>query len=213
MKNLSAKYLVIIITCLLFHSCMYDFITHLTDEELEWITNRHVGEKMSFQSQYGINDTVVITNIDIWNSTNPINWNYYIHGKNEYIACATVHFSSCSFSKEYEIVNKLAEKMHFQTDMGRESFYIVKKYNNQPICFGASIFEKSSIEDMYLKDSCMQINGTPIEDIVFFSDSIIVTFNPYISPIPIVSFAWSKKYGLVQYTFEDGTVFNRTDLE
>lgn len=28
----------------------------------------------------------------------------------------------------------------------------------------------------------------------------------------IISFAWSKKYGLVQYTLEDGTVFNRIEL-
>lgn len=29
---------------------------------------------------------------------------------------------------------------------------------------------------------------------------------------PIASYAWSKKYGLVQYTFKDGTSFTRIDI-
>ena len=29
----------------------------------------------------------------------------------------------------------------------------------------------------------------------------------------LVSYAWSKKHGLVQYTFQDGTVFTRIDME
>lgn len=28
----------------------------------------------------------------------------------------------------------------------------------------------------------------------------------------IISYAWSKKYGLVQYTFKDGTVFTRVGI-
>lgn len=30
---------------------------------------------------------------------------------------------------------------------------------------------------------------------------------------PVMSYAWSKKYGLVQYTFKDGTVFTRIGIK
>ena len=30
---------------------------------------------------------------------------------------------------------------------------------------------------------------------------------------PVMSYAWSKKYGLVLYTFKDGTVFTRVGIK
>lgn len=34
----------------------------------------------------------------------------------------------------------------------------------------------------------------------------------YTQENPIASYAWSKKHGLVQYTFKDGTSFTRIDI-
>ena len=39
------------------HSCVYHHITHMNEEELEWLTNRHEGEMMSFTSLEGTKDT------------------------------------------------------------------------------------------------------------------------------------------------------------
>lgn len=54
-------------------SCVFHKITHMTEDDLQWATNRKVGETMIFESDEGEQDTVVITSIDIYNSINPIN--------------------------------------------------------------------------------------------------------------------------------------------
>ena len=46
-------------------------------EELAWLTNRHEGEFMYFQSKDGAKDTVIICQIDISNSLNPFNMTYF----------------------------------------------------------------------------------------------------------------------------------------
>ena len=59
MKRL-IKWVFLILLILFFsHSCVYHYITHMNDEELEWLTNRHEGESMYFQSENGIKDTII----------------------------------------------------------------------------------------------------------------------------------------------------------
>jgi len=57
-----------------------------------------------------------------------------------------------------------------------------------------------------LKTLCLKINGVRINDIMLFRTTDKNTTNS------LVSYAWSKKYGLVQYTFQDGTTFTRIDI-
>ena len=47
-----------------------------------------------------------------------------------------------------------------------------------------------------------------MNDIMFFDISKSDAVNRKDSNV-IISYSWSKKYGLVQYTLKDGTVFSR----
>ena len=139
---------------ILFNSCVYHRVTHMNDEELEWVTNRHEGEIMFFKSQTGILDTVTIKEITIHNSLDPINWGYLNTSNKDYIASAEVRW----------------------------------------------------VYDIPLNTTSLQIDGMIMNDIMFFenekSDSSVIK-----------SYSWSKKYGLVQYSFQDGTIFSRVAKE
>lgn len=70
---------------------IYHKITHMNSDDLEWVTNRHVGEFMVFESETGITDTVKIWDIRIHNCISPYNMNidYWV---DEYIARASIDY-------------------------------------------------------------------------------------------------------------------------
>lgn len=84
---------------------------------------------------------------------------------------------------------------------------IWKLYNDKPICFSSVFLDSNWLNEVQLKTSCLKINGVIINDIILFRTTNKNTNNL------LVSYAWSKKYGLVQYTFQDGTIFTRIDIE
>ncbi len=189
--------------CLLFgflvvvyHSCCkpYRVYTHMNDEELGWLTNRYVGETMYFQSQDGILDTVKLVEIVIKNSTDTIDREYYYHniGDGEYYAGGRIQFS-------------LRDIPYFN------SFYLYKD-SNELIYFGMEMLD-IWIPAVHLIDSCIQIDSIVFEEVALFDERTCEVINTHKLPNPITSLAWSKKYGLVQYTFQDGSVFNRIDLK
>lgn len=168
--------------------------THLGEEELEWVTNRYIGETMRFQSQVGIVDTIIITEIDIQNSTDTIDREYYYHniGDGNYYAGCDVYFS-------------------LRGRKGRDGLNLYKD-TNEIVCFWMEFLDVLTVGSP-LVDTCIQIDSMVLDDILFFEEKYCEVINRYHHPNPITSLAWSKKYGLVQYTFQDGTVFNRIDLK
>ena len=201
----------------LFRMCLYHKITHMSDEELEWATNCHEGELLYFQSSKGEYDTIQISKIEIWNSLSPINKNYYQLGNADYMAGACIRFISKQYSIVPNNVINLSNIFGEETESGNllcpEYLSIVKESNFRPICFHATFLGRRVQDNVPLKTICMQVGGMVVDDILFFDENTLESLNKGNPPNPIASFAWSKKYGLVQYTFEDGTVFTRTDLE
>lgn len=188
------KFLLYVWLLFVCYSCVkYNRMTHLNDEELEWITNRSVGEKMYFQSQSGVIDTITIREIIIQNTTDSIDWNYYTTGGDGvYHAGGEVYFS-------------LRDIPYFN------SFYLYKD-TDELVYFGVEILY-TWVPHVYIVDTCIQIGGTMFEDIAFFDERSCELINRTNSSNPIKSLAWSKRYGLIQYTFQDGTEFNRIILD
>ena len=58
----------------------------------------------------------------------------------------------------------------------------------------------------------LKINNVTFNDILFFDEKNTEQIINDDQANLIKSYAWSKKYGLVQYTFQDGTVFTRIDI-
>ena len=128
MKRLLNGVSLILLLLFFFHSCVYHYITHMNDEELAWLTNRHEGEFMYFQSKNGAKDTVIICQIDISNSLNPFNMTYFNTSNTEYIAGGCIHY-------------------RFNRTTGCEgSLYVQKLHNNKPISFSGGLLGRWSRE-------------------------------------------------------------------
>ena len=181
MKKLLKGVSLILLLLFFFHSCVYHYITHMNDEELAWVTNRHEGEIMYFKSQTGILDNITIKEVTIHNSLNPINWGYFNTSNKDYIASADVR---------YILGSNRGGILHIE-----------KRSKDRPIYFSSVLIE-GWVYDIPLNTTSLQINDMIMNDIMFFenekSDSSVIK-----------SYSWSKKYGLVQYSFQDGTVFSR----
>ena len=172
---------------------IYHKITHMDKNDLEWTKNRYVDEMFIFKSQDGVLDTAIVTNVEIYNSINPINTNY--NASDEYIACASV---------DYKLVNR--------KDSIEGWFYIMKKDNKKPVNISVHLGSRYAF---YLEQklTCMKVEGTDIDDVMLFDDSNSELKENAILDDSFKSFAWSRKYGLVQYTFIDGTIFTRVGLK
>ena len=181
MKRLIKWVSPILLLIFFFHSCIYHSITHMNEEELEWVTNRHEGEIFILKSQTGILDTVTIKEITIHNSLNPINWGYFNTSNKDYIATADVRY----------ILSSNAGGI----------IHIEKRSKDRPISFSSVLIEGWAY-DIPLNVTSLRIDGITINDIMSFE-------NEKSDSDDIKSYFWSKKYGLVQYTFQDGTVFSR----
>lgn len=180
----------ILLLLFFFHSCVYHYITHMNDEELAWVANRHEGEIMYFQSSNGTKDTAKIYKIEIYNSLNPFNMAYFNTSNTDYIAGGCIHYS---FNRATGCVGTL---------------YVQKLYNNKLLFFSGGLLGRWSRE-IPLKLTTLKVNSFTFNDIMFFDERNTEQITNYDHANSIKSYAWSKKYGLVQYTFQDGTIFSR----
>ena len=144
---------------------------------------------MYFRSQNGDLDTVKILEIAIRNSLDPFNWAYFNTSVREYVASADVRYAFNRFHNSGGILS------------------ISKDYQDRPIFF-SSILINGWLHYIPLETTSLQIDSITMNDIMFFDNGKLDSIHKRDS-IPILSYSWSKKYGLVQYTFQDGTVFSR----
>lgn len=163
-------------------------MTHMSDYEVEWVTNRHEGEIMYLKSQDGVVDTVTILEVYVDNLLDPINWGYFNTSSRVYIASAGVRYS----------IN------HERGGI----LQIYKRSNSRPICFSSVLDVDEWLYNIPLNTTSLRISGITMNDIMFFDISKSEAVNRKDSNV-IISYSWSKKYGLVQYTLKDGTVFSR----
>lgn len=172
-------------------TCVYTKITHMSDSDLEWVTHRYVGETMAFESNKGDMDIVVVTNIEIDNLLNPINLNPGV-GDNKYIAHANI---------EYVVFH--------DTDSLMGALRIEKHENGEPIWISSNLDSRYTFDTMPFSVSSLDTQLGLLTDCVYFDGKNSKLDIDNIQTNPIQSFIWSKKYGLVQYSFKDGTKYVR----
>ena len=189
MRRLLIKRMIVVVSIFtLLYTCKYDEMTHMSDYEVEWVTNRHEGEIMYLKSQDGVVDTVTILEVYVDNLLDPINWGYFNTSSRVYIASAGVRYS----------IN------HERGGI----LQIYKRSNSRPIYFSSVLDVDEWLYNIPLNTTSLRISGITMNDIMFFDISKAEAVNRKDSNV-IISYSWSKKYGLVQYTLKDGTVFSR----
>ena len=189
MRRLLIKRMIVVVSIFtLLYTCKYDEMTHMSDYEVEWVTNRHEGEIMYLKSQDGVVDTVTILEVYVDNLLDPINWGYFNTSSRVYIASAGVRYS------------------RDRVRVGIVQIY--KRSNSRPIYFSSVLDVDEWLYNIPLNTTSLRISGITMNDIMFFDISKSEAVNRKDSNV-IISYSWSKKYGLVQYTLKDGTVFSR----
>ena len=189
MRRLLIKRMIVVVSIFtLLYTCKYDEMTHMSDYEVEWVTNRHEGEIMYLKSQDGVVDTVTILEVYVDNLLDPINCGYFNTSSRVYIASAGVRYS----------IN------HERGGI----LQIYKRSNSRPIYFSSVLDVDEWLYNIPLNTTSLRISGITMNDIMFFDISKSEAVNRKDSNV-IISYSWSKKYGLVQYTLKDGTVFSR----
>ena len=189
MRRLLIKRMIVVVSIFTFlYTCKYDEMTHMSDYEVEWVTNRHEGEIMYLKSQDSVVDTVTILEVYVDNLLDPINWGYFNTSSRVYIASAGVRYS----------IN------HERGGI----LQIYKRSNSRPICFSSVLDVDEWLYNIPLNTTSLRISGITMNGIIFFDISKSEAVNRKDSNV-IISYSWSKKYGLVQYTLKDGTVFSR----
>lgn len=194
---ISIKYILLILLlvfliCAFYRWFIYIYVTHMSDEEVEWVTNRKEGEKMHFSSQDGKVATAKITGITVANSSNPFNWDSMKTGRKPYVANAEV-------------------KYEFEPCKNEESLRLWKGNNKNPITFSSNL-GGGWVWRILLKTTTLKVNGKSLKDVMYFDNEDTKGFF-HDENIKVRNYYWSKKYGLVQYTLKDGTVFSRIDLD
>ena len=71
--------------------CSYDEITHMSKDDMAWFDCYDINDSVFFKSNKSDVDTLYVTNIQIFNSLNPINDNP--NATSEYIAIGYIDFS------------------------------------------------------------------------------------------------------------------------
>lgn len=196
-KKVIKVLLYILITFIFVHCCVYRRMTYINKEELEWVTNRHEGEMMYFESEEGIKDTIEICYIRVNNSLNPFYFSYFNTGAMTHIAGGGIDFR------------------FMRTTACEGSFGVVKLFNDESLYFFYDLLDRtSSFIPLYPIE--LKIRNTVLDDVLFFDEKFTKQIDYeedcYRPDRPIKSYAWSKKYGLVQYTYQDGETFTRTDI-
>lgn len=95
---------------------------------------------MYFKSQFGEVDTVEIYTIDIQNSLSPLNCAYFNTSQHEYVAHASVFYTSKNKNDMYG------------------DLYIEKIFNDKPIVFSGGLFMKKS-ETIPLKLTTLRLHN------------------------------------------------------
>lgn len=152
MKHIFKKLFYALLICGFLYSCVYHRITHLSSDELEWVTNRKVGEIMYFKSQFGDVDTVEIFDIKVHNSLSPFNFAYFNTSNQEYIAYGDMSYSFKNKKESYG------------------NFSIAKNNNDKPIEFSGVLFSRWTF-DVPLKLTSLQIHKLILDDVVIFDNS------------------------------------------
>lgn len=163
--------------------CIYRKITHMTEDDLEWVTNRYIGEVARFTTVKGDSATCIIKKIVIHNSLNPINFSH--DSCEEYIAYANIDYVV------YQAQDSLTGSLTIQ-----------KVSNGQPVMLSARLGSRYACEQKIDFGSYHTIIGS-ISDCIWFGKHNTKLEKNDDKSSAVHFFYWSKKYGLFVYGFKD----------
>ena len=180
-----------------FDICRIRTMTHLAENDLEWINCYCPNEKVLFKSDDGQIDTMFIMRKLVNNSNFPF-MNPFLKFETgaDYIANATVYFEILHDGNTYE-----------------GYVYIRKNYSDAPPIIAWRLGNLFSLTDLFFEnerelyipyDTCFTANMN--------NSKIIESKGPQDSTKSIVSFEWCRKVGLKSYSLRNGEEYYLKNL-
>lgn len=195
------RVIIILIILLIFQSCLYSHMTHLTDEDLEWISCYEDGDTVLFLSNHGNIDTIIITDMGIRDR-----YNRFIPDEAQsstFEASAWYKFIiSNKFSQNDELSGTLYLENDYESDTLLFSSRLIRRF-----AFDVNSFNRSSDQFKVIFSKFSTIDSIP-DNYLMFDDS-----NSHWSEIEwknlkiITHFVFNKSLGLIYYRYEDGEEF------
>lgn len=199
------KHLAIAILAIYFGPmCIKWKITHMSEQELDWVSQYEVGQRRCYVSNRNETDTLEITEKKVYNSCWPIS--LHIGYNNEFIA--SFHLSFIIHHKKEEIDGSFGGYKEGNKEPINLTFLLGDRYAlggtpGPDFSFGLPL-----IQDMQFAE----INGHMFYDCITIDDSNSKDNGTERFRHSITQFVWSKSKGLLQYTFDDGEVFVLKEL-
>ncbi len=188
---------------------MYTKITHLSDEDLKWMSAYNVNDTIYFRNETVRDiDTLTVTEVYINNRKAVFN-SYPFSFRSEYKAKAGYHFDinhkDSLYDRNYFSINKCYEDMRcFQR------WLILGLSSDIDTIFDVNENYVGFPDGIRTKMTTVNINGQ------VFNDCIIGNYDNShesdVHPTLIEEFIWSRRHGLLQYKSE-GETYTRIDME
>lgn len=181
------KYIILLISVvILLKLCTYNSITHLDDKELQWMKSYTEENETLYFCSKSDTDTMIVKEIEIFNSLNPFIQN---EGVSEYKACGDI---------SYEI------KHNGSFISG--SFSILKEDNNKPVLLSLILCDRYALNIKYNLVS-HRCHNYIYRDCIIVDDNNSEIGQYQSNNCGINRFVWSKSKGLLNYSFEDGQIY------
>lgn len=179
------KIIYFLFTIMLFSSCLYEKMSHLSDDDLTWMEPYNEGDTVLFVSSSDM-DTMVVREKPLHNSFWPFREN---EGSSEYVANGSIKYiikhdgksvdGRCIIFREgngrlYVGFTLQTRRLHYEDDT--------------KICFDS-----------------IKIKNSVYTDVIKISDSNSSSYS--VGRIANEYFIWSKSKGLLQYKYLNGEVY------
>ncbi len=184
----------------------YDKMSHLDENDLEWVNWCNEGDSMFYFSNKGAQDTMIITNKFIDDTHNP----FFIHFIDNYPG--PYHDSGAGYAFKNNVFSGIfmLQKLAKQGEVIYEASLDKRFYSHPMFLLGSESSEDYLEQDTAnIKPIRFVMNGQKFDNCFIFDES-----NSHLSinndqENPIESFVISKDYGLIYYRFADGEEFFR----
>lgn len=169
-------------------TCCYHKITHLSQDELSYIAYNKL-DTLFFQSKHNIADTVIISKIVVNNSFNPFN-PFGVETTYDYEANASI------------TMTVIHQGMRF------DGLFLIKKVSQGSDAVISAHLGNRFSNEFVPKFSTFLFNDSIIDCVCFNNNNSTISPNIHYMKSSITSFVWSKSMGLLQYSFDNGDVYN-----